>query len=99
MGTGGYFRWFTDISAQGCYPHTIIFPKDDLMTLVFNGAEGGREELDGKTDGAAGIAANNVAGISGCRLYECLRPGFGRGSDQGTKVPEGGHRRSQPNEL
>jgi len=48
-------RWFTDISAQGCYPHTIIFPKDDLMTLVFNGAEGGREELDGKTDGAAGI--------------------------------------------
>ena len=31
---GGYVKWFSDFSAQGSYPFTVIFPVDDGMTLI-----------------------------------------------------------------
>ncbi len=34
---GGYVKWFTDISARNAYPMSVIFPVDDLMTIVVNG--------------------------------------------------------------
>ena len=35
--TGGYYRWFTGISAPTSYPETVIFPREGLMTVVCHG--------------------------------------------------------------
>ncbi len=34
---GGYVKYFTDISARNGYPMTVVFPMDDLMTVVMSG--------------------------------------------------------------
>ena len=34
---GGYVKWFTDIPAVNGYPTTVIFPRDDEMTIINNG--------------------------------------------------------------
>jgi hypothetical protein len=34
---GGYVKWFTDIPARHSYPYTVIFPRDDGMTLISSG--------------------------------------------------------------
>lgn len=34
---GGYVRWFTDIPATNGYPNTVVFPRDDEMTVVCQG--------------------------------------------------------------
>jgi Xaa-Pro aminopeptidase len=34
---GGYIRWFSDFSARHSYPMTVIFPRDDEMTLIGSG--------------------------------------------------------------
>ena len=31
---GGYVKYFTDLPATNGYPLTVVFPRDDLMTLV-----------------------------------------------------------------
>ena len=31
---GGYVRWFTDIPARHSYPYTVLFPKDEEMTMI-----------------------------------------------------------------
>ncbi len=31
---GGYVRWFTDLPARDSYPYTVIFPRDNEMTLI-----------------------------------------------------------------
>jgi Xaa-Pro aminopeptidase len=31
---GGYVKWFSDFSARHSYPFTVIFPRDDQMTLI-----------------------------------------------------------------
>ena len=31
---GGYVKWFTDIPAFNGYPTTVVFPRDDEMTLI-----------------------------------------------------------------
>ena len=54
-GTGGYFRWFTGISAIGSYPMTVVFPRDGLMTLVSHGARNGDTALDDKDAMLPGI--------------------------------------------
>ena len=41
---GGYVKYVTDLPAVSGYPFTVVFPADDLMTLVRMGAFGG--ELD-----------------------------------------------------
>ena len=44
---GGYVRYFTDMPATNGYPNTVVFPRDDEMTVVCQGPFGGSE-----TDGA-----------------------------------------------
>jgi Xaa-Pro aminopeptidase len=34
---GGYVKWFSDFSARHSYPFTVIFPRDDEMTLINSG--------------------------------------------------------------
>jgi Xaa-Pro aminopeptidase len=48
---GGYVKYFTDIPAGNGYPVTVIFPRDDLMTVVMQGPLGGVEELTAQGDG------------------------------------------------
>ena len=48
---GGYVKYFTDLPATNGYPLTVVFPRDDLMTLVSQGPFGGVNELNGKSDG------------------------------------------------
>ena len=31
---GGYVKYFTDLPATNGYPLTVVFPRDDLMTLM-----------------------------------------------------------------
>src|SRR6478736_6748706 len=40
---GGYVRWFTDMPATNGYPNTVIFPREDEMTVVCQGPFGGSE--------------------------------------------------------
>ena len=54
-GTGGYFRWFTGVSMGTSYPATIVFPKDDLMTLVSHGPIGGERNLGGNDPAWRGV--------------------------------------------
>jgi Xaa-Pro aminopeptidase len=48
---GGYVKYFTDIPAGNGYPVTVVFPRDDLMTVVMQGPFGGAEELTAQGDG------------------------------------------------
>ena len=41
---GGYVKYFTDLPATNGYPLTVVFPRDDLMTLVSQGPFGGVTE-------------------------------------------------------
>ena len=36
---GGYVKWFTDVPAFNGYPTTVLFPKDDDMTVINIGPE------------------------------------------------------------
>ncbi len=38
---GGYVKYFTDLPATNGYPMTLVFPRDDLMTMVTQGPFGG----------------------------------------------------------
>src|SRR5258708_29961240 len=53
--SGGYVKWFTDVRAHNDYPRTVIFHRDDLMTLVEMGAAGRRDKLGGKDVNNPGI--------------------------------------------
>jgi Xaa-Pro aminopeptidase len=44
---GGYVRWFTDTPLSNGYPRSVIFPVDDLMTIVDMGGRGVRRKLGG----------------------------------------------------
>src|SRR5947199_4495157 len=48
---GGYVKYFTDIPAGNGYPVTVVFPRDDLMTVVMQGPFGGAQELTARGDG------------------------------------------------
>src|ERR1700749_1514357 len=37
---GGYVKYFTDLPATNGYPLTVVFPRDDLMTMVSMGPFG-----------------------------------------------------------
>jgi Xaa-Pro aminopeptidase len=55
---GGYVRWFTDMPATNGYPNTVIFPREDEMTVVCQGPFGGGETTaqgDGKWRGVKTI--------------------------------------------
>ena len=40
---GGYVKWFTDVPARNGYPVTVLFPVDDLMTVVHGREAPGRQ--------------------------------------------------------
>ena len=40
---GGYVKYFTDMPATNGYPNTVIFPREDEMTVVCQGPFGGNE--------------------------------------------------------
>ena len=45
---GGYVKWFTDLPATNGYPRTVIFHRNEPMTMVEMGPFNGRRELAGK---------------------------------------------------
>jgi len=50
---GGYVKYFTDLPATNGYPLTVVFPHDDLMTLVSMGPFGGGGAPTANGDGTA----------------------------------------------
>jgi len=42
---GGYVKYFTDVPAGNGYPMTVVFPKDDEMTVVCQGPFGLERKL------------------------------------------------------
>jgi Xaa-Pro aminopeptidase len=48
---GGYVKYFTDLPATNGYPLTMVFPRDDLMTLVSQGPFGGVSNPASNADG------------------------------------------------
>ena len=50
---GGYVKYFTDLPATNGYPLTVVFPRDDLMTLVSQGPFGGNSTPTANGDGRA----------------------------------------------
>ena len=43
---GGFVRYFTDIPATNGYPVTVVFPRDDAMTVIRHGRRGEDLEID-----------------------------------------------------
>jgi Xaa-Pro aminopeptidase len=48
---GGYVKYFTDLPATNGYPLTVVFPRDDLMTVVGMGPFGGDADPTANADG------------------------------------------------
>jgi Xaa-Pro aminopeptidase len=48
---GGYVKYFTDVPAVTGYPVTVVFPKDDSMTVVVQGDFGMERRLPSEGDG------------------------------------------------
>jgi Xaa-Pro aminopeptidase len=48
---GGYVRYFTDMPAVNGYPNTVVFPRDDDMTVVTQGPFGGEQKFGPEDDG------------------------------------------------
>lgn len=48
---GGYVKYFTDVPALTGYPITVIFPRDDLMTVIAQGDFGMERTLSAAGDG------------------------------------------------
>src|SRR3974377_571922 len=48
---GGYVKYFTDTPATNGYPNTVVFPRDDDMTVVNQGPFGGVQNLTHEGDG------------------------------------------------
>jgi Xaa-Pro aminopeptidase len=52
---GGYVRWFTDTPLSNGYPRSVIFPVDDMMTIVDMGGRGVRRKLGGADPANPGV--------------------------------------------
>jgi Xaa-Pro aminopeptidase len=48
---GGYVRWLCDLPATNGYPLTVVFPREDAMTVVMHGPLGGDRALPPEGDG------------------------------------------------
>jgi len=48
---GGYVKYFTDLPATNGYPLTVVFPRDDMMTMVSQGPFGGASNPAANGDG------------------------------------------------
>jgi Xaa-Pro aminopeptidase len=49
---GGHIRYLVDIPSAGSYPTTLIFPRDDDMTLVLHGSFKGDQSIEPQREGA-----------------------------------------------
>ena len=49
---GGHVRYLLDTPSAGSYPTTLIFPRDDYMTIVVHGSYRGDKAVEPQTDGA-----------------------------------------------
>jgi Xaa-Pro aminopeptidase len=52
---GGYVKYFTDTPATNGYPNTVVFPRDDEMTVVCQGPFGGAEKNESQWRGVKQI--------------------------------------------
>jgi len=60
---GGYVKYFTDIPATNGYPVTVLFPRDERMSVIGQGPMGAVRELPPEGDGIRrGVA----------RFMECI---------------------------
>jgi Xaa-Pro aminopeptidase len=48
---GGYVKYFTDLPATNGYPMTVVFPRDEAMSIVSQGPFGMVKELPQEGDG------------------------------------------------
>ena len=48
---GGYVKYFPDLPATNGYPNTVVFPRDDLMTMVHQGPLQGDKPIPPEGDG------------------------------------------------
>jgi Xaa-Pro aminopeptidase len=48
---GGYVKYFTDVPATHGYPGTVIFPRDDRMTVIIQSRFGEDQQLPPEGDG------------------------------------------------
>lgn len=62
---GGYVKYFTDVPATNGYPVTVIFPKDERMTVIAQGPMGVVRELPPAGDGVR----RGVARFVGSPVY------------------------------
>ena len=74
---GGYVEYFTDMPATNGYPNTVVFPRDDEMTVVCQGPFGGGETT-AQGDGMARRQAHpHHAELCLGALHQGLRPRAG----------------------
>src|SRR5690242_8320627 len=62
---GGYVKYFTDLPATNGYPVTVVFPRNERMTVVGQGPMGVVRELPPEGDGVR----RGVARFIGCPSY------------------------------
>src|SRR5882672_12841074 len=62
---GGYVKYFTDVPATNGYPVTVVFPKDERMTVIAQGPMGMVRELPPAGDGVR----RGVARLVGSPTY------------------------------
>ena len=63
---GGYVKWFTDTPARQAYPHSLMFPRNDKMAVVRQGAMGGVQQVaeDDFANRGIGLLMTNPSYIS-----------------------------------
>ena len=72
---GGYVRYFTDMPATNGYPNTVVFPRDDEMTVVCQGPFGGGETTAQGDVNWRGVEADlDDAELCLGALHQGLRP-------------------------
>src|SRR5207253_619534 len=47
---GGYVKWFTDLPATNGYPATVVFPREERMTVIGQGPMGAVTEYPPEGD-------------------------------------------------
>jgi Xaa-Pro aminopeptidase len=71
---GGYVKYFTDIPSSHGYSTIVVFPADDLMTLVIQGPFGGARNLEGRDPTRRGVkrvlTTPSYSSISYARDYD-----------------------------
>ena len=103
---GGYVRYFTDMPATNGYPNTVVFPRDDEMTVVCQGPFGGGRSTDqsgwptSQPNPAmeSGATEDAVAGEPGQDQTDLTGAGTGGATEQSERQPhrEGAHPGTKP---